>query len=215
MTHSEHPAIIVPKVREITEALNKARARRAANVAAAEAAEAELREANQATGRIRASIATREAELASTEAPLPAEPFPEDAQLAQAERIGRVRAIRARMAREEAPKSDSEIKRLKGEIDSAWVEFGSSEHGKVLQRFNETALLLQRQFGEITALAVIFRSLHLPVPEVVISDATNVGKAFINTLDLVWNTQHPPEATDPYAALCTAKGEIERVKGGD
>jgi CHAD domain-containing protein len=97
--------------------------------AALDTAESNLRAANQKTADIRNRIATQERALAESNAPLPESQSADEVRLALAEKHARILALRRDAAREPCEKISPEIKRLKSEIDAAWIEFGRQGFG--------------------------------------------------------------------------------------
>jgi len=206
-------ATLAPKVRGLLQALSKQHQQHSTMGVELKAAETEAQKATDEVRRLKVQVAASEAELARSGAALPEGPFTEDIQLARAEREQRILGLRAQMQRERLRTSQAEIDRLKVEIDAAWLEFGKERHQEALSRFEESALALRERFGDILALATIFRGIRLPIPQVMVEDV-RAHKAFINSLELGWNVKQRPEERDLYIALLAMQNEIEEVKAG-
>jgi len=212
-----------PKVQECISALSAERQRCECFAVDLERTEGAVRAAGAEVEQIRARIAEREAELARGEGVIPLEAFPEDGQLARAERQHRILTLRLNAARERLQGSQAEIERLKKAIEAAWLEWGKQEHARALQAFEEAAVNLRDLLITVTVFDTAFPSLRLGVPQVVAGrlscaeqhDPFSVPEAFISTGDPVWRAKNDPRSTELFEALRIIGNEIERAKFGD
>ncbi len=214
---------IPPKIQFVIQALTKQRQRHTEIVAALQAAESEVSKAGQRVSQLRAHIAQREADLAASGAKIPLEPFPEDAELARAEREQRILALRMNAPREQLKASGAEMERLKGSVDKAWLEFGREGYESALSALEAEAVKLQELLLAVAVFGAAFPSLRLPTPAVVVesvrSEAIRPGfmapEPLIHTSDPVWVAKNNPQNSEAYAALRATKEEIDRLKAGD
>jgi hypothetical protein len=107
-------------------------------------------------GRLNCSIAAQETALAVSGAPLPADPFPEEAQISLLQRELRVVKARVRVLAESAEANQNALSELRKTLRGAWHEFAVATCKEQRARFREAGLLLRSLYAEQMACLIAF-----------------------------------------------------------
>ena len=148
---STNTQISAPEVQGLLAQLRTTKARRPSIRADIEGAKTELDRAEAIAAALRSRLAERELDLARTGAPVPKDPFPEEGQLNEAERVVRVLKARVELQRERLTACEAEIGELKQKLESAWKRFGDEGYQQAGLRFHEAVLPLRKIYVEMVA----------------------------------------------------------------
>jgi hypothetical protein len=107
-------------------------------------------------GRLSRGIAGQERALAVSGAPLPADPFPEEAQISRLQRELRVVKARVTVLAESAEANQSKLSELREALRGAWHDFAVATCKEQRERFRAAGLVLRGLYAEQLACLTAF-----------------------------------------------------------
>jgi hypothetical protein len=206
---------------EALEGLGAAREMEAAMAAEALSAESGYANIQGELGCLKGRLAEREREVAKTGAPLPIDPFPEEAEIARVDRQRRVVVARLELSRGRLRAAQQDTEDRKTTLRTAWHEFGREEYGRAIAQYREAALGLRSMYAVLTAWRSLFpreAAGKFPNPgHIAIEDPLGrriIDRWLIHCEDF-GDTTWKPLAGDLYAALCEMQSQVERAQAGE
>jgi hypothetical protein len=206
------------------EALKALRAaRESEGVAATQTASAEsdLTSISGEIGQLKARIAEREMELAESGGPLPADAFPEEADVLRADRQRRVVAARVELCRDRLRESQQNVETRKAGLAAAWHDFCREEYSRAIDLYREAALGLRSQYAALNAWRSFFprgSTADFPNPGYLIIEDP-LGRQILDRwlvhCEMFGEATWKPLAGDLYAALCEVQSQVERAQAGE
>jgi hypothetical protein len=127
-------------------------------------------------GRLTRSIASQERALAISGAPLPADSFPEEAQVLRLQRELRVVKARVTVLAESAEASQSKLAELRQALRGAWDDFAVATCKEQRERFRAAGLVLRGLYAEqIACLTAFSPNPKIPPAAVAIVEDPEIG----------------------------------------
>ena len=184
-------------------------------VGACRSTELELQGLDGAISVARAELSRIELEIARSGGPYPTEPLPEEIEVSRLERHRRISAARVDLAKKEIEASRSKITAAIRLLNQAWIDFGSAQHGAIVQRFTEAIQQAALIYADLNSIWHLFQALRgqnpIPAPGYFIVEDVRTTGALLAHHDQLRMVPQDADGGPLWSELRGLLGEVRAV----